>query len=254
MRKYILLILSIFLLSILLTIPSTAQPLEVQVVEETSRISIIVNQNGEPVSGAVVRISGLGEETALDGEYITNENGKVIFNKDLSGVTNLRIEVESGRNFISTVTTIVRGPDIQKAPLGQQMWNELRQSSKRTEGVIIGSLTTKNSSIERLSRKAQSLLVDIIDKNVQKERLGREYVTRQITIDEYYFSTINNEVRREKIRYNLLMILEELRKYPESILKKSEINTEAINQHYNDILEGKNLETTRRIRNLSQSL
>ncbi len=256
MRKIIYLVLSIFLLLSFFNAPVNAQPISVKVIEEDPIIAIEVTMGSEALENATVRISGLQNETPLDGEYTTNNQGRVEFEEkaeDLYGVVNLRIEVQTDSSIKSIISTIVRGPNIEEAPIGKQLWTTLRKGAKRTKGKIQGNLTVKNSSLRYLVRESQRILADIMDSNIEKEGLGRRYATGAITLNEYFYEASNIEVRKSRLRGKLLFILRDIRLYSDSELEKVGVNPTSVEIHYNDLSEGRQLETSRRIRHLSQS-
>jgi hypothetical protein len=236
----------------LVSAAGTAGALSVTVAEEGEEISIIVTDEGDPVREADVSISGVTRETVLDGEYETDWDGRVTFNRqqtqDLSGVVHLRITVESGGSYKSVLTTLTRSSEVGPSPMGHRMSMSLQDSVAGTRGKVEGRLATANSGeeVEATAGRVDSLLRDLGDAQFRREVLGRDLSAGEISPSEFYLEAVKNAGRSASIRNALKENVEYLISYEEERLLESGVDVQELNELHDEIQDGR-IDTDRRI-------
>lgn len=230
----------------------TAGALSVSVTEEGSSISVDVTQDGEPVEDAKVTVSGVTGETPLDGDYATDEDGKVVFDEErvseLSGVVNLRITVDTGTSYKSALATVTRSPEIDSPPMGQRMSMNLQESVSGTRGTIESRLDTESrSEVHRTAESVEYLLMRLDDVQFEREALGRNLATGDITVTEFYLRAVENAGERMLIRSSLETQVMHLKEMDEDMLRDEGIDTDALDALVSEIEDDRGINTDRRL-------
>ena len=211
----------------------TAGALSVSVTEGESTISVEVTENGDPVQGADVTVSGVAEETPLDGEYTTDENGRVVFAgssvSGLSGVVHLRINVESGPSYKSAIATLTRSPELDSSPMGQRMSMNLHKSVSKTRGTVEGRLDSRRmTDIRRTAEDIDEMLVRLSDVRFEREALGRNLATGDISVSEFYLRAVENSGREALLRNSIREKVHYLNSFDEDTLRKNGVETDEL--------------------------
>lgn len=243
---------SVCLASVLLV--GTAGALSVSVTDQGSTVSLQVTENGEPVEGAVVSVSGVSEETPLDGEYVTNGEGRVVFEEEdvseISGVVNLRITVEADGSYRSALTTLTRSPEIDSPPMGQRMSVSLHESVSETRGTIEGrmdALRTNASQIHRTAEHVDETVVRLSNTRFERQVLGRRLAAGDITASEFYIRSVETAGEVALLRNSLRETVRHLSGYDEERLRQEGVNVEDLEALRNNLENGTRVDTNRRL-------
>lgn len=232
----------------------TAGALSIGVTEEGSNVSLQVTDGGEPVENAQVTVSGVTGETPLDGEYVTNSDGRVIFEEEkvaeLSGVVNLRITVEAGGSYKSALTTLMRSPEIDSPPMGQRMSVSLSKSVSETRGKVEGrmdALRTNASQIRRTAEHVDETVVRLTNTQFERRVLGRRLAAGDITASEFYVRSVEMAGEVALLRSSLRETVRHLSEYDEGRLREEGVNTQELKALRNELKRGNRIDTDRRI-------
>lgn len=220
---------------------AAADDLAVAVTEEESTITVDVTRGDEPVEGATVTVSGLADETPLDGEYRTDPQGKVTFRSDtmanVSGVVHLRLTVETERTTTSQLATITRSPDVRaSAPLGQRISMSLQDSVAKTRGVVEGtmfvtdieSVENDEGKIDVLRSHAERTIRRLDELRLQRDALGRRHATGGIDTPTFFTRAIELSSRRAMLRQDLATTLRRLDRFDDDELETKGVEVEAM--------------------------
>lgn len=240
----------------LLTGVAAAQSITTSVTQQGGNVIIEVNQAGEPVEGAEVTVTSLGNETELDGDYVTGGNGQVVFGettvKEISGVVHLRIDVQVGNSYRSELVTITRSPNLEdSAPLGQRLSMSLEKGVASTRGTIQGnvlvtrveSVDTDENKIEILRDHAVDVVRNISSRNVRQETLGRRLATGQISTLQFYVQTVDNMAHIEMLKSDLTLTLKRLNRFSARTLHDNGVDPTAVHNMHRDLQRGNEIST-----------
>jgi len=237
----------------------TAAALSISVTEGGSSISVEVTDDGAPVEDADVMVSGVTKETPLDGEYTTDENGRVVFDdesvSEVSGVVNLRITVESGSSYKSALATVTRSPELDSSPMGQRMSMNLHESVSKTRGTVESRMDTRmgtESDIRQTAERVDEMLVRLSDVRFERQALGRNLATDDISVSEFYLRAVENSGEevllknsiREKVRY--------LSSFDEETLRENSVSTKELNDLLREIKSNREINADERLVSGSQ--
>lgn len=238
------------------TAAAQSQTITTSVTQQGQNVIIEVNRGDEPVGGATVTVTSLGNTTELDGEYVTGANGQVVFGetevKELSGVVHLRIDVQAGNSYRSELVTITRSPNIQEAaPLGQRLSMSLEKGVASTRGTIQGNVLvtrvetigTDENKIEVLRDHAVEVIRNISQRNVRQETLGRRLATGQISPLQFYVQTVDNLAYIEMLRSDLTITLQRLNKFDARLLHDNGVDPGAAHNMQRSLQEGGEIST-----------
>lgn len=224
---------AVFLASVVLV--GTAAALSVSVTEEGSSISVEVTQNGVPVENADVSVSGVTRETPLDGEYKTDENGRIVFDdesvSEVSGVIHLRITVESGPSYKSALATVTRSPELDSSPMGQRMSMNLHESVSSTRGTVESRMDARRSTasdIRRTAEQVDEMLVRLSDIRFERQALGRNLATGDISVSEFYLRAIENSGEEILLKNSIKETVRHLSSFDEETLRENGVDTEEL--------------------------
>jgi hypothetical protein len=242
---------SLLLTAVLLT--GTAGALSVSVAEGESDITVEVTDEGDAVGGANVTVSGVTGETALDGEYTTNEDGRVAFGDDatsrLSGVIHLRVTVEYAGSYKSVLTTFTRGPEAGSTPMGHRMSMSLQEPVASTHGKIMGRLNAAEggSEVRATAERVDVLLANLSDTEFRREVLGRDLAAGEISASEFYLEAVKNARRSATLRGALGENVDRLNGYSEDRLRDEGIDVSELRALSEGLSEGVSIDTDRRL-------
>lgn len=214
----------------------TAGALSVSVTEEGSSISVEVTDDGAPIEGADVTVSGVTRETSLDGEYTTDENGRVVFDdesvSEISGVVNLRITVEYESSYKSALATVTRSPELDSSPMGQRMSMNLHESVSKTRGTIEGRMDTRMSTESDISQTAEQvdeMLVRLNNVRFERQALGRNLATGDISVSEFYLRAVENSGEEVLLKNSIKEKVRHLSSFDEETLRQNGVDTQELN-------------------------
>ncbi|MFP4632432.1 MAG: hypothetical protein ACLFMT_03220 [Halobacteriales archaeon] len=160
----------VFLLAFSVLVSPAAAEVSVSVAEEGEALLIEVTDDGEPAEGANVTIEGVGDETALDGEYVTDSEGEVYFGSErtanLSGVIYLRITAEHNDSLRSTLSSLTRGADVEDSGYGARLSQTFTESAGETRGDVSGFFTVRDTQRPIGDDRRAELLADEIDDDI----------------------------------------------------------------------------------------
>ena len=246
------LLVAVCLASVLLV--GAAGALSISVTEEGSNVSLQVTEAGEPVENAQVTVSGVTGETPLDGEYMTNSDGKVSFEEEkvaeLSGVVNLRITVEAGGSYKSALTTLTRSPEIDSPPMGQRMSVSLSKSISETRGKVEGrmdALRTNASQIRRTAKHVDETVVRLTNTRFERQVLGRRLAAGDITASEFYVRSVEMSGEVALLRSSLRETVRHLSEYDQERLREEGVNTRELEALRNELERENRVNTNRRL-------
>jgi len=232
-------------------VSGTAGALSVSVAESDEDITIEVTEGGDPVRDANVTVSGATSETPLDGEYVTDREGRVSFGDrtdDLSGVVHLRISVDTGGSFKSVLTTFARGPDSGSTPMGHRMSMSLQESVAGTHGKVVSRLDSDGvSDVRATAQNVDSLLANLSDTRLRREVLGRDLAAGEISTSEFYVEAVKNARRGATLRGALEQEVERLSRYSDQRLREEGVDVEGFEALREVVGEGRNINTDRRL-------
>lgn len=247
-------VLVLFAILCLLLLSGTASATSISVAQQGDEVFIEVSDNSEPVIGASVTITGVNEETPLDGEYVTDEDGLVIFDDDavekLEGVVHLRITVEKDGSIKSTLSTITRGSDVGSEPLGQRISMGLHKSAQSTRGKIEGRMNavkTDDRNISRLGNEVDQTLVLLGDAYFEREIISRDLAAGEITPNEFYLRTVKNTGQIAFLRSSLAESVGYLNGYDEESLNVNGIDPVELERLRIELENDRVIDTDRRI-------
>lgn len=222
-------------------VAAAAGDLSIGITQESSSVTIEVSRNGAPVSGANVTVASVGEESALDGDYVTNDEGDVVFDEatiaNLSGVYHFRITVETEEVSKSRLATITRSPDVDRsAPLGQRISRSLQDSAARTRGTVEGTIfvtrledvNDTDSKIDVLRSHAEQTIDRLVDLRLEHQSLGRRHATGQLNLTEFFTAAIENSGERAMLRNDLRTTLDHLERYDVERLQRNGVDVESM--------------------------
>jgi len=248
-------VLAVFALTSVLLV-GTAGALSVSVTQDSSSVSVEVTENGEPVEGASVSVSGVSEETPLDGEYVTDSNGRVVFGDDrieqLSGIVNLRITVDHEGSFKSAITTLARSPEIGSPPMGQRMSMSLHKSVADTRGTIESRLyaeKTNPSEIRQTAEEIDGMLVRLDDVRFERQALGRNLATGDISVSEFYLRMVENAGEEARLISSLGVTVRHLSSYDDGRLRANGVDVEELEALLNEIESDQRIDANQRLTN-----
>lgn len=220
---------------------TAAEDLSVAITEETSTITIDVTRDGEPVEAATVTVSGIGNETPLDGEYRTDGRGRIIFGPDhtrnISGVVHLRLTVETETVTTSQLATITRSPDVRRsAPLGQRISMSLQDSVARTRGAVEGtmfvtdleSIDDEEGKIDVLRSHAERTLQRLDERELERQALGRRHATGDVDTATFFTQAIEISAKQSMLREDLATTLRRLDRFDDRALEKKGVRVDAM--------------------------
>jgi hypothetical protein len=229
----------------------TAGALSVSVAESDEDITIEVTEGGDPVPNANVTVSGVTSETSLDGEYVTDREGRVSFGdrtSDLSGVVHLRISVDSGDSFKSVLTTFARGPDSSSTPIGHRMSMSLQEPVASTHGKVVSRLDSGGvSNVRATAQNINSLLANLSDTQLRREVLGRDLAAGEISTSEFYVGAVKNARRGATLRGALEQEVERLSRYSDERLRDEGVDVEEFEALREEVGTGRSINTDRRL-------
>ena len=232
----------------------TAGALSVSVTEGESTISVEVTENGDPVQGADVTVSGVAEETPLDGEYTTDENGRVVFAgssvSGLSGVVHLRINVESGPSYKSAIATLTRSPELDSSPMGQRMSMSLHESVSKTRGTVESRMDARRSTVSDVRRTAEQvdeMLVRLSNVRFERQALGRNLATGDISVSEFYLRAVENSGEEAMLRRSIEETVSHLSEFDEETLEENGIDTEELSDLRREVKAGQEINANERL-------
>lgn len=231
-----------------------AGALSVSVTQEGSEVFVEVTEGGEPVEDAKVSVSGVTTETPLDGEYSTDEDGRVSFDDDdvagLSGVIHLRISVEADGSYKSDLTTLTRSPEVESPPLGQRISVSLGRSVSETRGTVEGrmdAIRTNASQIRRTATHVDGTLERLGNVRFEREVLGRNLAAGDITASEFYIRRVEKTGESALLRSSLRETVEHLSAYGDERLREEGIDTVELEVIRDELNRGSRIDTNRRI-------
>ena len=248
-------VLVVFILTSVLLV-GTAGALSVSVTQDSSGVSVEVTDNNEPVEGASVTVSGVSDVTPLDGEYVTDNNGRVVFGDEsieqLSGIVNLRITVEHEDSFKSAITTLARSPEIGSPPMGQRMSMSLHKSVADTRGTIESRLNTEmtdSSETRRIAEQIDEMPVRLDDVRFERQALGRNLATGDITVSEFYLRIVENAGEEARLISSLGVTVRHLSSYDDETLRESGVDVQELDSLLEEIESERGIDATERLTN-----
>lgn len=243
----------------LVTLVGTAAALSISVTEEGSSISVEVTEDGAPVEGADVMVSGVTGETPLDGEYTTDQNGRVVFDtesvSEVSGVVNLRITVESGSSYKSALATVTRSPQLDSSPMGQRMSMNLHESVSKTRGTVESRMDTRRSTesdIRQTAERVDEMLLRLSDVRFERQALGRNLATGDISVSEFYLRAVENSGEEVLLRNSIREKVRHLSSFEEEALRENRVDTEELNDLLQEIESNREINADERLVSPSQ--
>ncbi|MFP4188833.1 MAG: hypothetical protein ACLFR5_05445 [Halobacteriales archaeon] len=244
---------SLLLTAVLLT--GTASALSVSVAEGESDITVEVTDEGDAISGANVTVSGVTGETPLDGEYVTDDEGRVVFDEEetsqLSGVIHLRVTVKHADSYKSVLTTFTRGPQAGSTPMGHRMSMSLQEPVASTHGKIMGRLNSaeEGSEVRATAERVDVLLANLSDTEFRREVLGRDLAAGEISTSEFYLEAVKNARRSATTRGALKENVEVLSGYGEGYLRDEGVDVEDLDALRKSLSEGRATDSDIRLLN-----
>lgn len=228
---------ALVLLALSMGVGTAAEDLAVGITEEASTVTIEVHQSGVPVSGANVSVASVGPASALDGEYVTDDDGEVVFDSEktenLSGVHHFRVTVETASVSKSRLATITRSPDVERsAPLGQRISMSLQDSAARTRGAVAGTIfvtgiedvANDEDKIDVLRSHAELTIDDLEELRLERQALGRRHATGDLNLTAFFTEVIQNSGQRAMHRQDLQTTLDRLDRYSVERLEQSGVD------------------------------
>lgn len=244
----------IALLVAAVVLTGTASALSVSVAEGESDITVEVTEGGSPVPNANVTVSGVTGETPLDGEYLTDENGRVSFGgektSELSGIVHLRVTVESSGSYKSILTTFTRGPDADSSPMGHRMSMSFQESVASTHGKIVGRLDaaeTEDSGVRATAKRVDTLLANLSETKFRREVLGRDLAAGEISASEFYLEAVKNARRSSTIRGALEENVGRLSRYSDERLREEGVDAGDVKSLRESLRQGRSVDTDTRL-------
>ncbi|MCX2818048.1 hypothetical protein EGH25_01595 [Haladaptatus sp. F3-133] len=232
----------------------TAGALSVTVAEGESDITVEVSQEGDGVGGANVTVSGVTGETPLDGEYVTNDDGRVVFDEDatsqLSGVIHLRVTVDHAGSYKSVLTTFTRGPEAGSTPIGHRISMSLQEPVAGTHGKIMGRLNAGDeggSEVHATADRIDILLSNLSDAKFRREVLGRDLAAGEISASEFYLGAVKNARRSAMLRGALNENVDVLTDYDDERLRDEGIDVRELQALNESLNRGGAVDTDRRL-------
>lgn len=229
MKKAVLVLLTVVLCLVLLV--GTATATSISVGQQGDEVFIEVKDDGNPVTNASVTVSGVNKETPLDGGYVTDEDGLVIFGEgnveELKGVVHLRITVRKGGSIKSALSTITRGSDVGSAPLGQRMAKGLHGSAESTRGKIEARMNTakkEDTEINKLGEEIDQAIVSLGDAYFEREVISRDLAAGDINTTVFYLRTVKNTGDIAFLRSSLDESVSYLNRYSDPRLSENGID------------------------------
>jgi hypothetical protein len=214
----------------------TAGALSISVTEEGSSISVEVTDDDAPVENADVTISGVTEETPLDGEYTTDGEGMVVFDgegvSELSGVVHLRITVDTGSSYKSALATVTRSPELDSSPMGQRMSMSLQESVSETRGVIESRMSVEMSTASEIRQTAEDvdeMLVSLSNVRFERQALGRNLATGDISVSEFYLRSVEYTGEEIMLKNSIEETVRYLDGFGNETLSQNGVNTDELN-------------------------
>lgn len=236
------------------SLAGTATALSVTVAEEGSDITIQVTEDGMPVDGAEVRVSGVTRETPLDGEYTTTRDGEVRFREarteDLEGVVHLRITVDTGSSFRSVLTSVTRSPEEGPSPMGHRMSMSIQESVASTHGMVESRLDTSDAGEDDVRAQAEEvdrILEGLGDAEFEREVLGRDLAAGEISSSEFYLSAVENARKSSSLRSGMSVRVDYLSRYDDETLRESGVRVDELDELRQEIEGSRSVDTNRRI-------
>jgi len=236
------------------SLAGTATALSVTVAEEGADITIQVTEDGMPVDGAEVRVSGVTRETPLDGEYTTTRDGEVRFReartKDLEGVVHLRITVDTGTSFRSVLTSVTRSPEEGPSPMGHRMSMSMQESVASTHGMVESRLDTSGAGEGEIRSQAEEvdrILGGLGDAEFEREVLGRDLAAGELSSSEFYLSAVENARKSSSLRSALSERMGYLSRYDDETLRENGVRVDELNELREEIEGSRSVDTDRRI-------
>jgi len=238
----------------LLLLTGAASATSVTVAQQENELYIEVTDNGEPVEGASVTVAGVEEETPLDGEYVTDEDGLVVFGsdvvKELEGVVHLRITVEKDGVIKSSLSTITRGSETGSAPLGQRVSMGLHESTQSTRGKIEGRMNaakTDDVNVSDLGEDVDQILASLGEARFEREVISRDLAAGEITTNGFYLRTVKNTGQIAFLRSALGESVRYLGDYDDDTLAVNGIETVELERLRLELERDRVIDTDRRV-------
>jgi len=234
-------------------VAGTAGALSVSVAEGESEITVEVTEGGEPVEGADVTVSGVTGETPLDGEYVSDENGDVVFGEgltsELSGVVHVRVTVETAGSYKSVLTTFARGPASGSTPVGHRMSMSLQEPVASTHGKVMGRLDTGASEggVRATADRVDALLANLSETGFRREVLGRDLAAGEISASEFYLGAVKNARRSATVRGALEENVGYLSGHDDDRLREAGVDVGELASLRRSLSEGGGVDTDRRL-------
>ncbi|MDZ7687418.1 MAG: hypothetical protein U5J64_01630 [Halobacteriales archaeon] len=239
----------------------TAGALSVSFTQDSSSVSVEVTENGEPVEGATVSVSGVSEETPLDGEYVTDSDGKVVFEDErldeISGIVNLRLTVEYDGSFKSAITTLARSPEVGSPPMGQRMSMSMHKSVAGTRGTIESRLNAERASASvsaagtsearRTAEQIDEMLVRLDEVRFERQALGRNLATGDITVSEFYLRLVENAGEEARLVSSLRETVRHLSSFDEARLRENGVDTEELDALLRELDGSRQIDANQRL-------
>jgi len=252
MKKAALVLLAMVLCLVLLI--GTASATSISVGQQGQEVFIEVKDDGNPVNNASVTVSGVDEETPLDGEYVTDEDGLIIFDgegmKELKGVVHLRITVRKDGSIKSALSSITRGSEVGSAPLGQRMSKGLHGSAESTRGKIEARMNVINKGergIEKLGEDIDQTIVNLGNAQFEREVISRDLAAGDINATVFYLRTVRNTGDIAFLRSSLDESVSYLNRYSDPRLSENGIDPVELERLRIELEDDRVIGTDRRV-------
>lgn len=223
--------------------------------EPSGEIVIRVYRNGTPLPGATVEITGIEEETQIDGIYVTNENGEITFEEDttedLPLVVRIRIEITARNVKASYPFIFVRRDNfVESGTIGKQVSSTLQDSVGQTRGAVearmflskVNAAQSDYARIELMRERSLEIVRELGGQNDVLQNLQIRLTTSEITITEFYVRQIEMQSREETLKTELVYILERLRMYDDERLSEHGIDPIEVDVLYNNLRNNRRVE------------
>lgn len=224
----------------------------------SERIILRVTEANRPAENATVNVTTIRGDDELNGRYETNEDGKIIFDKqkteDISGVLHLRIDVktEDNENVFFISITVIRTPDLSEddsVAIGQRISSVLQESVASTQGSISGNIYV--NSLERYERNVTRIsllsnhatkLIDSLRSNTQElKTLQLRWKTGEIDLVDYFENSLGKSVKVSRFRQDLLVTLDRLKDFSDEELRSRNVSPLDLEILYRDLINNNRL-------------
>lgn len=237
-----------------------AGDLGVSVAEEGDDIVVEVSSNGVGVEGANVSVSGVDEPTDIDGDYVTGEDGRILFaaeeTANMTGVIYLRLTVDYQGTSRSLLTSIMREPDFGDAGLGQRLSMAMSVSAAETQGEVESRLKVAEAHrpigatyrAELLSNHVNDRLMALSEARFELQVVGSKYATGDISDRDYYVDSIYRTSEIAYLERDIPYTARALSQVDPEALEREDVDVDALQEVLNQTESGEEIDGDRRIR------